>query len=103
MLVAVVAAVVLITNATRHLGHVKITPSVSTKLWNPRAGYFCAGLNELSTPAGQNAVFISTMANAAPTAAAHTAMVVYYEDFIHLNPTTGDLARVIASYHCPSK
>ena len=44
--------------------HPRITPSVKASLWKPNAGDYCAGLGELSTPLGQNALYISTVANA---------------------------------------
>jgi hypothetical protein len=83
--------------------HPDITPSVKASWWKPNAGYYCAGLNELSTPLGQNALYISTVANAAPTAASRSAMLTYYHDFTHnLTPSTAaDVARIVASYPCP--
>ena len=65
-------------------------------LWKPNAGDYCAGLGELSTPLGQNALYISTVANAAPTAASRSAVLAYYHDFTHdLTPSTGaDITRI---------
>jgi hypothetical protein len=102
---ALIAAVALV--ATLLLGradvHPGITPSVRASLWKPNAGYYCAGLSELSTPLGQNTLYISTVANAAPTAASRSAVLAYYRDFTHdLTPSTGnDVARIVASYPCP--
>ena len=78
-------------------------PNVSSKLWKPNPEFFCNGLDELSQPSGQNAFYISLMTDAAPTAPSHTAMLKYYDDFTHLNPTSADLAKVVASDSCPMK
>jgi hypothetical protein len=106
---ALIAAVVLVAAlvATLALGraavHPGITPSVKASLWKPNVAYYCAGLDELSTPLGQNTLYISTVANAAPTAASRSAVLAYYQDFTHdLTPSTGaDIARIVASYPCP--
>ena len=97
--VALVAALV-VGRAAVHPG---ITPSVKASLWKPNAGYCCAGLGELSTPLGQNALYIATVANAAPTAGSRSTVLAYYHDFTHdLTPSTGaDVARIVASYPCP--
>ena len=99
-LVAVLVATLVVGRAAVHFG---ITPSVRASLWKPNAGYYCAGLGELSTPLGQNALLIATVANAAPTAASRSAVLAYYHDFTHdLTPSTGaDVARIVASYPCP--
>jgi hypothetical protein len=101
--VALVAALVATLALGRAAVHPDITPSVKASWWKPNAGYYCAGLNELSTPLGQNALYISTVANAAPTAASRSAMLTYYHDFTHnLTPSTAaDVARIVASYPCP--
>ena len=101
--VALVAALVVTLVVGRAAVHPGITPSVKASLWKPNAGYYCAGLGELSTPLGQNTLFISTLANAAPTAASRSAVLAYYHDFTHdLTPSTGaDIARIVASYACP--
>jgi hypothetical protein len=101
--VALVAALVATLVVGRAAVHPGITPSVKASLWKPNAGYYCAGLGELSTPLGQNALYISTVANAAPTAASRSAVLAYYHDFTHdLTPSTGaDDARIVASYPCP--
>ena len=86
--------------------HPRVTPSVKASLWKPNADDYCARLGELSTPLGQNALYISTVANAAPTAASRSAVVAYFHDFTQdLTPSTGaDVARIVASYPCaPSK
>ena len=98
-LVAALGATLVVGRAAVHPG---ITPSVKASLWKPDAGYYCAGLGELSEP-GQSALYIATMANAAPTAASRSAVLAYYHDFTHdLAPSTGaDVARIVASYPCP--
>jgi hypothetical protein len=100
VLVAVLVATLVVGRAAVHF---RITPSVKTSLWKPNAGNYCAGLGELSTPLGQNALMIAMVANAAPTTASRSALVAYYHDFTHdLTPPTGaDVARIIASYQCP--
>jgi len=101
--VALVAALVATLDVERAAVHPGFTPSVKASLWKPNAGYYCAGLGELSTPLGQNALYISTVANAAPTAASRSAVLAYYHDFTHdLSPSTGaDVARIVTSYPCP--
>lgn len=100
--VALVAVLVATLDVGRAAVHPGITPSVKASLWKPNVGYYCAGLGELSTP-GQNALFIATVANAAPTAASRSAVLALYHDFTHdLTPSTGaDVARIVASYPCP--
>ncbi len=101
-LVAVLVATLVVGRAAVHPG---ITPSVKAPLWKPNAGYYCAGLGELSSPLGQTALYISTMANASPTAASRSALLAYYHDFTHdLTPSTeADVARIVASYACPPR
>ena len=96
VLVAVLVATLVVGRAAVHPG---ITPSVKASLWKPNAGYYCAGLGE------QNALYISTVANAAPTAASRSAVLASYHDFTHdLTPSTGaDVARIVASYPCPPR
>ena len=100
VLVAVLVATLVVGRAAVHFG---ITPSVKASLWKPNAGNYCVGLGELSTPLGQNALIITMVANAAPTAASRSASIAYYHDFTHdLTPPTGaDVARIVASYQCP--
>jgi hypothetical protein len=109
IMAAFTAAVALVTMlvATLVVGraavHPSFVPSVEASLWKPNPGYYCASQSELSTPLGQNALYISTVANAAPTAESRSAVLAYYHDFTHhlTPPTETDVARVLASYHCP--
>ncbi len=101
--VALVAVLMVTLAVGRGAVHPGITPKVEASLWKANAGYYCAGLGELSTPLGQNALYISSMANAAPTPASRTAILDYYHDFTHDLTPSGviDVARITASYPCP--
>ncbi len=98
VIVGVLSSVAQRTVVHRTAVHTIFTPSVKASLWHPNPGYYCAGLQELP---GAQSLFIATMANSAPTAASRAAVVAYYNDVARLNPTAGDVARIVASYPCP--
>jgi hypothetical protein len=95
ILVGVVGALTFILH--RAAVHPGFTPSVAAADWQPNKAYYCAGIGQLE---GASALYIATVANAAPTKTSHHAMVTLYRDVTHSRPTAGDIAAVMASYEC---
>jgi hypothetical protein len=74
----------------------------TAKTWDPDPGAYCSMTTSGGSLVGAPAFAIASVANAAPTAAAHTAALALYQATINNQPTALAYLALKASYTCPA-